>query len=593
MEPQLSFWNWSIKKLLDSESDSFLNAKIKILYTVLLLSILKVVIVIYFSWFYYQNLQLGRGLVLILIYTILLKLLLIHVIKLKLVTHIMLTVGLVLVVTNILYFSSTVNIITLQFVFMVTLSSFYLLGTRYGIIYSLIAFTPIVIYMLCGGEMIYFPKNDGTLVSPAFEIIVILNFLTIIFSHYLFQQAFLSNVKEKEQLNDQLLIAVEKANQAAQSKSDFLSTMSHELRTPLNSVIGMTDLFLDNPQGIDREENLKILKFSAVSLNAVINDILDFNKLGSEKLKLEAINLNLNDLVQDICSGLDFRAKEKGIDLFLNIDDEIKHINILSDSIRITQILFNLIGNAIKFTSEGNVTVSLTTINKTDTEIEIQFAIADTGIGISENQKEQIFEPFSQASTSTTRNYGGTGLGLPIVKRLLLLFRSQIYLESEADKGSRFHFQIGFKIGEKVQNVDANQDNNFFDLSSLIILVAEDNMMNRLLLKKVLSKWNNEPVFAENGQEAVDLAKAQYFDVILMDLHMPIMDGYNAAKSIRQLDDLQKSQIPIIAFTASVSHNLQEKIMAFGMNDYIYKPFNPKDLYNKLNAIVQLNNKKI
>ncbi|MDA9555785.1 ATP-binding protein [Pelobium sp.] len=585
MEQRLSFWNWSIKKLLAIHPDTFVKAKINIIYTILLLSIFKIVIVLGFTSFYGQSMQLGRAVILMFFYTTLLKLMLNNSINIKFIAHTLIWMGLLIVVSNILFFSQTVNLISLQFVYMVTLSSFYLLGNQFGILYSLIGVIPVAFHMLFGVESNYFSKSADTLVSPAFEIIAFLNFVTIIISHYLFQQAFLANVKEKEVLNEQLKAAVQEANQAAQSKSDFLSTMSHELRTPLNSVIGMTDLFLDNPKGIDREENLKILKFSAVSLKSVINDILDFNKLGSEKLNLESISINLYSLMQDICAGLELKANEKGIGLKLVIDKQIKGKHVISDPTRLTQIMYNLIGNAIKFTPEGSVTVNLKVLESVDEYIKVHFSVIDTGIGINKEQQEEIFEPFNQASSSTTRNYGGTGLGLPIVKRLLLLFGSQINLASAPDKGANFYFDIIFKEDKSIRTNHLNEDQVSLDLSALKVLVVEDNMMNRLLLKKVLAKWNNEPVFAENGAEAVQLVNAHYFDVILMDLHMPVMDGYTASKTIRGLSDKEKSQVPIIAFTASVSHNLDDKIKSAGMNDYIYKPFKPNELYQKLKEI--------
>ncbi|TKB97758.1 ATP-binding protein [Pedobacter cryophilus] len=586
MEQRLSFFNWSIKKLLFSESDSFSKAKIKIVYSVLLFSILKVLVVLFLTWFYGQSLQLGRAVVLLVIYVALLKLLLNNTIKLKVIAHILIWLGILLVISNILFFSQTVNLVSLQFVFMVTLSSFYLLGTRYGIIYSILGILPVIIYMSFGNELNYFPTNQDTLFSPAFEIIAFLNFTTIVFSHYLFQQAFLANVKEKEALNEQLKIAVKEANQAAQSKSDFLSTMSHELRTPLNSVIGMTNLFLDDTNSSDRTENLNILKFSAVSLHSLINDILDFNKLGADKLNLEAINVNLYELINDICLGLRYQANEKGIDLILDIDEVIKNQEVITDPTRITQIIYNLVGNALKFTSKGSVTVCLKAISISEENINIKFSILDTGIGISKDKQEEIFEPFNQASTSTTRDFGGTGLGLAIVKRLLLLLNSHINLESGLNTGSNFFFEIVFKLTEKVVLEPSASCTELDDnLSDLRILVAEDNLMNRILLKKVLSKWKNEPVFTENGQEALEKSASQLFDVILMDLHMPVMDGYTAAKAIRNLPNVDHSTVHIIAFTASVSNNLSEKVKDVGMNDYMYKPFNPKELYGKLKDI--------
>lgn len=579
---RLSFWNFSVKKLFALHPDSFSKAKIGIVLSILLISILKVFIVLCLSWYYGQTIQLPRAILLILLYVGLLKLTLNNIIQIKFIAHTLIWIGLILVVTNILFFSKTVNLISLQFVFMITLCSFYILGNKFGIIYSFLSALPIVIYMTIGAKVNYLPDSTDTLISPAFEIIAILNFVTIIFAHYFFQRAFIANILEKEILNQQLKVAVKNANEATKSKSDFLSTMSHELRTPLNSVIGMTDLLIENPKAMDREENLRILKFSAVSLKSIINDILDFNKLGFDKLHLESISINLYTLIHDICAGLEIIAKEKGITLNVSVDETIKHKLLISDPTRITQIMFNLIGNAVKFTAKGSVTVSVKVLDIKDGRINVRFSVADTGIGIHNNKLQEIFEPFSQATTSTSRNFGGTGLGLPIVKRLLVLFNSQICLESTLHKGSDFCFEISFKQDENLQKFSTEQDNEIYDLSNLKILVAEDNQMNIMVLKKVLARWNNEPVFVENGQEAIDMLIFQDFDVILIDLNMPVMDGYTAAKLIRELPFEQKSQIPIIAFTASILNELEEKIKNAGMNDFIQKPFVAKELYRKL-----------
>ncbi|MCF8454219.1 MAG: response regulator [Pedobacter sp.] len=579
------FFNWSLKNLLSTIPDPLEQSRVKILYTFLILSILKVLIVIPLAYHSNQLPQLKLALILLILYTFLTKLLLSHKRYSVLISHFMILMGLVIVVFVLFGLAKTINIMAMQFMFMVILSGFYLLNKGYGIFYSILAVIPVILFMIINGDLQNLHNSTEGLGSPAYEIMVFLNFVTMILGHYLFYQALIRNVKEKELLNEKLLIAVNEANIAAQSKSDFLSTMSHELRTPLNSVIGMAELLSDELTSPEQEENLKILNFSAASLHTLINDILDFNKLGSEKLYLESIGVNLHSLIHNICSGLRVQAKEKGLELVLEIDEELKQIPISTDPTRISQILFNLTGNAIKFTSSGNVKIQVKILDKDADKINVRFSIADTGIGINAEKMDSIFEPFTQASTSTTRNYGGTGLGLAIVKRLLTLFESSVNLESEEGKGSKFWFDISFKRNNQALENDSIGKEQIFDLNGLRVLVVEDNPVNSLLLKKIFQKWSNIPDFARDGYEALVKVSANNYDLILMDIHMPLLDGYETTMKIRELSDKEKSTVPIIALTASVSNNLSDKIREAGMNDYLSKPYNPKELYSKLREI--------
>lgn len=585
MNRKVSYLNLSLRKLLLTEPDSFNKARIKILYTILIFSIAKILIVIPIIYQQGQVFQLERALIMLVIYIGLCKALLIQKSYSLSIAHIMASFGLVIIWSGLLV--QTINIILLQFVFMLILSSFYLLNRVYGIAYSVMAILPVILFSIEGNGLQFHFKR-GEIAAPAFEILVVLNFITIVIIHYLYHSAISDNIKEKETLNKQLQIAVKEANFAVQSKSDFLSTMSHELRTPLISVIGMSELLLDQPNNREQEENLKILNFSAVNLHSLINDILDYNKLGSEKLSLESLSVNLYSLMNEICAGMRIQAKDKGLDLILDIDESIKNKVIITDPTRISQIIYNLAGNAIKFTSTGSVCISLKRTSIDAENIYIRFSVKDTGIGIYENEKEAIFQPFTQASTSTTRNFGGTGLGLAIVKRLLFLFNSQINLESTPGVGSNFFFNISFKQSTDNGHLLLSDEDHVYDLSGLKILIADDNSMNKVLLKKIFSKWNNEPDFSRNGQEVIEKVSAGLYDVILMDIHMPIMDGYEATKIIRGMSDPLRSGIPIIAFTASVSTNLFEQITKAGMDGFILKPFNAAELYNKLKDIVNI-----
>lgn len=588
MDSKLPLFNWSLNKLLATEADTFNKSRIKILYTVLIITMIKIFVVLPYAYANDQTFQFWRAFILLIVYGVFFKMLLYDKAYVRVITHSGIVGGIILIWTNIFLTAHSVNLITTQMVFIITLSSFYLLDNRWGVIYSFICSAPVIVYLIVVGKNPMMGTDSivyGELVSPAYEIIVILNFMTISLGHYLFQQAFNTNIAEKNVLNTELQQAVDQANISAQSKSYFLSTMSHELRTPLNSVIGMTELLMDEPQTAEQKENLKILSFSALSLHSLINDILDYNKIDSDKLYLESIRVNMNDLMQSVCAGLRYQANEKGLNLILNIDDSIVGKNMITDPTRITQIIYNLAGNAIKFTKEGIVTVSLRVLTENSENIRIRFSIMDTGIGISTDKHEEIFEPFSQASRDITRNFGGTGLGLAIVKRLLDLFNSSINLESKINEGSNFYFDISFKLDNEPASENETDLESFSELSGLRVLVAEDNPINVLLLKKIFSKWDIKPVVAENGVDVVERLSEGDYDVILMDIHMPVMDGYQATRKIRNMADPEKSKIPIIALTASVS-NLDQKIKTVGMNDYIYKPFNSKELYNKLKRIV-------
>ncbi|MGB4398813.1 MAG: ATP-binding protein [Daejeonella sp.] len=585
MKPTLSLFNWSLTKVLDSEPDNLNKARISIIFAIIIFTLLKCAVALPAGWVHNQDLQVTRVIIFLVLFIFLLKILLIDKRYAHKVGLVMIWAGLSLSWTNVFLTAQSINIITIQVVVTVILSSFYLLNWRGAMLYSFVSVLPIIVLMAFS-EGIYLSNiKPVELASPAYEIIVILNFLTIVVAHFLYYQALNKNVVEKELLNKQLQQAVRDANQAVQSKADFLSTMSHELRTPLNSVIGMTQLLMNSPYNEEQLDNLKIVNFSAMNLHMLIKDILDFNKLESDKLSLETININLYALVNDICSGMRFQAEDKGLDLVVNIDDSIKAHQVFSDPTRLTQVIHNLLANAIKFTHIGSVTLSLSVIESNSDSIKVQFSVADSGIGIEKQQQQLIFDAFTQASSSTTRKFGGTGLGLTIVKRLLKLFNSDIILKSNVGEGSEFFFEITFLTAGEINEALLLDRKVEYDLGNLKVLVVEDNPINSLLIKKIFSNWNSEPEFASNGYEAIDKVEACYFDVILMDIHMPLLDGYATSKLIRNMPDKSKSCVPILALTASVSSDLCVKIRDAGMNDYINKPFNSDDLYRKLKSI--------
>lgn len=584
MNKPLPFFNWSLKKALESEPDSFNKARIRIIFTILLFSLLKILVVAGYGIANEQWLQVTRIVIAFVVYLALVKILLYVPSRLKLLAHIMLQLGVILVWSNISIYSHNINLATLQFVFMIMLSSFYTLGSLWGFIYSILGCIPVFSYLIFGNSAgMFLTEHTQVLASPGLEIIVTLNFLSIIIAHYLFFQAFHTNIREKEKLNSQLQLSITEANKLAASKSNFLSTMSHELRTPLNSVVGITELLLEDSPDERQKENLKILQFSTLDLLSLINNVLDFNKIDSDKLVLESVPFPLAEHMQNICSVLRVKANDKQLDFILDIDEKLSKTIVISDPTRLSQLIYNLVGNAIKFTDKGSITVKLELTGGTDQSADVLFSIKDTGIGIPADKHEKIFEQFTQAASDTTRKYGGTGLGLAIVRQILALFNSSIYLESTPGKGSRFFFTLPFATaGEevKIQRVSAA---GHADLSHLKILIAEDNEINRVIMRKQLEKLNIQALIVEDGKQAYEACAAGYYDAIFMDLHMPVMDGHEATMKIRALQDPVKANIYIIAFTASVTE--QEQIFHSGFDDFLYKPVNMRDLRDKLEKI--------
>jgi signal transduction histidine kinase/ActR/RegA family two-component response regulator len=585
MDTHISFFNFSLKKVLAQQPDNLKKARIKIVYTILLLSMLKILVVLPMIFHTVQDRQFYRIIFVLVLYICLTKYLLYKPLNINIISQLMILAGIAGIWSNIFIFQQNINLVTIQFVFMVTFVSYYLIDSRYAIIYSVLAIAPVMYFLAvtsrANWHLTIVPEE---LPSPGFEAVVFMNFMTMLLVHYLFYCAFRDNVTEKEALNKQLEATVAETKALADSRSVFLSTMSHELRTPLNAVIGMASLVRDTATE-EQTENLDILEFSAQSLLTLINDILDYNKSENDKIELEAIPVNLQVLMHRVCLGLQQKAAEKGLELMVDVDEALKDKWIVTDPTRLTQIIYNLVGNAIKFTEKGKVSLHVFANEVNDVQTTASFSVSDTGIGIADGRQEAIFDPFTQASAATTRHYGGTGLGLAIVKRLLKLFHSTIQLKSRPGEGSVFSFTVQFESYKGAINPVAIHTSMANSLDNLNILIAEDNAINAMLLVKLLSKWNARSVVATNGQDALDKLAADHFDVVLMDLHMPIMDGYEAAICIRSLPDPLRSCVPVIALTASVSHNINGKIKEVGMNDYLSKPFQPALLYQKLETI--------
>ncbi|MEQ8474213.1 MAG: response regulator [Marinoscillum sp.] len=377
---------------------------------------------------------------------------------------------------------------------------------------------------------------------------------------------------------DSLRKAKEEAEHAARTKSEFLSMMSHEIRTPMNAVIGLTNFLLDDQPKERHLETLNTLKFSAENLLVIINDILDFSKIEAEKIELDYQPVEIRNLISRLDQIFRPIAQKKGLNLRVEIDEKIPEF-LICDQTRMSQVLTNLIGNGIKFTESGHISLMLSLQELSNSRAVIKFQVEDTGIGINLERQKDIFESFTQANTSITRQFGGTGLGLTITKKLLLLQDSDLHIESEEGKGSTFWFFMDLEVAEKqvpeVSMVDKQSEGSIAGAS---VLLVEDNEVNVMVATKFLKKWGAEVSMAKNGQEAFDLVKTNEFAVILMDLQMPLMDGYTASRQIRE----NGINIPIIALTASVLLNDRKKIYDAGMDDFVMKPFNPEELLQKL-----------
>ena len=388
------------------------------------------------------------------------------------------------------------------------------------------------------------------------------------------------HIENRKQIEIELRKSKEAAEYATQAKSEFLSMMSHEIRTPLNAIIGLTYLMQHEDISDTMAENLKILQFSTDNLHVLINDILDFSKIEAGKVELEKIYFDFKQLISNIKKANQVKAEEKGNKIRLMIDDDVPNI-VLGDSLRLGQIISNLVSNAVKFTRNGSISVELSCQRKIENRVILDISVIDTGIGISLDKQDMIFDKFTQANVETTRQFGGSGLGLVITKKLLELHGSEIHLESEPGKGSKFYFTIELEIGLEVKNkaLERWSDLSFGNtLKGVRVLLVEDYPINIKVASKFLERWQLEIDVAENGLLATKKFEKGKYDVVLMDIQMPIMDGYTAAEKIREKD----ADVPIIALTGSATFTNQDRAFSAGMNDYITKPFNPKELFQKI-----------
>ncbi len=431
----------------------------------------------------------------------------------------------------------------------------------------------------------------------------ILVFLLTAGSVYAYNRIRLYNLRQQKKLlvatvekrTTQLQFEKNRAEKSEKFKQQFLANMSHEIRTPMNAVVGMTNLLIDKNPRADQHYYLNAVKNSAETLLHIINDILDLSKIEAGKVELENIDFALNDVIAGVMQVLQHKADEKGIRLITEIDKEMPVL--AGDPVRLYQVLMNLGGNALKFTEKGSVRIIAKITSKSESQVTVSFSVIDTGIGIPKDKLKQVFESFSQAHSSDTRRYGGTGLGLTISKQLIELFGGNINIESEEGVGTSFSFKINFTEGSAMklqQNTDLQKDIDGSILNGLKILIADDNEYNRIVAADTLKlKANVTITHASTGKEVIAHLRGKDFDVILMDVHMPEMNGFEATKQIREKFPASKNDIPIIALTAGVLRDDLEQCRQAGMNGYLTKPFTASQLISGIAEVLGIEIKMI
>lgn len=407
------------------------------------------------------------------------------------------------------------------------------------------------------------------------------------------------DITHQKHIERALIEAKENAEEAAKVKANFLATMSHEIRTPLNGVIGMAQLLIEDNPKTEQIESLKILKFAGENLLTLINDVLDFSKIDAGRITLESVSFSLSELAQSINSSSKYVAFEKGITFTLELDKRLAP-KYKGDPMRLTQILLNLTSNAIKFTQKGHVSLDVTVISDRADAADVEFKVSDTGIGIAQEKLTHIFEQFSQADSTITRHYGGSGLGLSITKGLLDAFDSEIRVESEEGKGTQFSFVL--TMNKEVDNpscIPSSFDSSDYTsskhmphsrlvdsdrgLSDLTILVAEDNPVNVMVIEKWLTKWGINFDIVQNGEDAVQRVKEKSYDLVIMDIQMPVMDGFQATLAIRSV--MNGTPLPVMALTATTTEEFVAEASDVGMDDYLGKPFKPDHLKSKIKQL--------
>jgi len=402
----------------------------------------------------------------------------------------------------------------------------------------------------------------------------------------IFFNAIIRDVTIQAQAKKELIEAKQLAEDSKELQARFLSNMSHEIRTPMNGILGITRVLQKSKMDAEQQKYLDAIKKSADNLMVIINDILDFSKIEAGKIVIEKTSFNIYDRLEVLKNLLQIKSSEKGVYFEINIEENIPE-HIIGDPVRLNQILLNLAGNAIKFTEKGGVTLDVNVLSCENENISIQFEVHDTGIGIPKNRIKDIFSSFTQANSNTTRKFGGSGLGLTITKELIELQGGELKVESAEGIGSTFMFTIDYEIDVQEKMIDSTNNNlvekeTLNDIGVINVLLVEDHDINQMLAIKVLKDWNINVDLAENGLEAVNMVNSNNYDIVLMDISMPIMDGYTATKRIRETLPSPKNGIPIVAMTASALIGENEKCFKAGMNDYVPKPFDADLLLLKI-----------
>jgi len=398
----------------------------------------------------------------------------------------------------------------------------------------------------------------------------------------------MSDVSPQKSYEQDLIKSKEAADKARKTKEDFLASMSHELRTPVNGIIGLTSMLrkttLDDQQG----KFLDLLELSSQSLLGVINDVLDISKIEAGKFNIVFKPSNVRQAISSAFELLKYKADEQGIELVLEIDDALPQ-TLLLDSLRLNQILLNLLSNAIKFTAQGFVKLQVAVLQRINDNVRVKFNVVDSGIGIPADRLDKIFNSFEQAEPDTITKYGGTGLGLTIVKKLVELKGGELAVTSNLGEGSTFTFTNWYKITDKVAqpaSLNIVEQGHLEPFTDINVLIAEDNLVNQFMLSKMLKDWNVNVDIVENGQKVIDRLNENDYDMILMDTHMPELNGYQTAKHIRIHFDEPKRSVPIISLSAATFDHEQQQALSAGMNDVLSKPFKPQQLHEKMKHLL-------